>query len=104
MEEEDSPWAPNNFEEMKSKMPAYFFMNFKQKKKYFKKLTTKYMKTYRNNIKPGKRRLNFNMGNVSVKSKYPILIKSDVKIGFFKNASVSKKPVESTSPAPKVLK
>jgi hypothetical protein len=69
-EADDKPWTPSSFEEMKSKMPAYFFMSFKQKRKYFSKLTMKYMNACAQGVKPGKRRLKFDMGEISVKSNY----------------------------------
>jgi len=57
-----------NYEDMRKRLPKYYFMSPKQKKKYFRKLTRDYLQKMNQNVKKGIRRLKFNIPGIKIKS------------------------------------
>lgn len=63
-----------SFEELKKKLPPYFFMPPKKRVKYFKRITSEYLAKLKRNeegeeVKKPTQRVNFQLNNSKVKSK-----------------------------------
>lgn len=73
-----NPLENLSFEELKKKLPPYFFLGPKAKRKYFKKITTEYLTKLKPKEKAGEdaskpsNRVNFQLNNSKTKRSHPI--------------------------------
>lgn len=70
-----NPLENLTFEELKKKLPPYYFMTPKKKAKYFKKITSDYMSNLKNSndgeeAKKPTQKVNFQLNNSKTKSKF----------------------------------
>lgn len=73
-----NPLENLTFEDLKKKLPPYFFMTPKKKLRYFKKITTDYLGRLKNNSegegsKKNTPKVNFMLNNSKIKRKFLII-------------------------------